>query len=1193
MIKTNDFPNAENKVKKLSSIFNQYDFDDISKAVFCLGVCKNNRSVLESIMSLNWALSLHSHTGFKQIKTYSEFAEFYSEVKDILKPSIFDDAVVEDFGEVSLDVYGEKYSVIIGTGYSMVFPCLQLLPYLARYINKEDELIEVLSYNSYIIDYLKDVNTSDNEYGARFILPDETLFLRIGELFDNFDYEALKVIAAICDSDFIEKKHFIQCDNSVIPLANTSLLLDLYDKWYRTLGENQRNLFVNNALSSIALSLSKTEPKTGCNFLCPVSYLENMENPKLNDRFAFALIATKGVIIAVNADEYTDTELQNLINKCTKLKNDNTFYLNELISRTDDGNCKALSVGSDMAIEFIIYDSWANPEEDYITKTFRDEGYHICNALDVIYYLLFMDDTDELYDYLQYSKNRKDTQILCIGGDATTFLAWKEADHLIEKGAISYSLINLGFDSENEFVVDYYRNKLKSFPIGRGDYVLDNPFAWKIEAKDDGFYEYVQKCKVGFGGLFRAFDNGCYFFFPHNAMFYQNPKEYTEYKDVIGVVEEIIQRLMTQCNELISSSDSLNFASFQVMLMPETYARKLDSIDSLLSQDRKYIKSDSYIFNNKIIIRYIPLPSKIFEDLSVVSNRSVEVDVFLELMQPIKKYFPDFYQELSKYLDTIRSEQKEVSVSTYELTYSWKQEDEFYINVEPEYYLAVKKHIANVCLKAGIQPGIYQGKSATSVVRTIQKELIEDFENEIKQYNYLELYEKSLSYYATQIHEVMLHRKRYVSCNDVKESRRNQITKNIIKLREEAKHNVRVSSYIIETALFLCEKGSLTLSIERYKYLLAYANWLVVLSDNADMCYFTEDEAYVEVSGEYVIDVENKRDNDAKLGSELAKRMYDDPGYLVRDGDVDKAFFEKVEVAFEKDTEVSMKAFMALMYYLETGGQIDEEIFYRGNVLCFWKDELIEDFCRIQTVSQENIYKALELLCVNVRNLKNRDGKSDFYLPIGDKEKRCDRFEVNPIYEYEGMIIYSPSVIHNLREYWENSIFEFHLPYEIGMTNTKDILMEWKRSYEKKIVYDLKDVFESAGFIVRTNFELMNLNKAKYPQNLGDYDVFAVDTKKHEIWIVECKVIEKVETFYEMYRQQKRFFVENKYDEKFQRRIDYMNDNCNEVICDLNIESGKYTVKPFMCVNKVFASRYKDVNFPIRSYKEMVTEIEK
>ena len=39
----------------------------------------------------------------------------------------------------------------------------------------------------------------------------------------------------------------------------------------------------------------------------------------------------------------------------------------------------------------------------------------------------------------------------------------------------------------------------------------------------------------------------------------------------------------------------------------------------------------------------------------------------------------------------------------------------------------------------------------------------------------------------------------------------------------------------------------------------------------------------------------------------------------------------------------------------------------------------------------------------------------------------------------------------------------------------------------------------------------MKLNKS-HPQWLGDYDVFAVDINNKSIWIVECKVIEKVAT---------------------------------------------------------------------------------
>lgn len=359
------------------------------------------------------------------------------------------------------------------------------------------------------------------------------------------------------------------------------------------------------------------------------------------------------------------------------------------------------------------------------------------------------------------------------------------------------------------------------------------------------------------------------------------------------------------------------------------------------------------------------------------------------------------------------------------------------------------------------------------------------------------------------------------------------------------------------------------------------------------MCYFTDDEVYIKVSGEYIIDVESNRESDQTLGEELAKRMYDNPGRFERDRSADEKFFEKIKQAFARDTGVPLEVFLKLMFYLETGGNIGSELYHRANTLCFWKEDIIDDYCSVQNVSKKLAEKALQLLSINPKRLKTKNNKTDFYLPIGDKEKRCDRYEVNPVYEYDDMIIYSPVAIHFLRDYWENSLFEFCMPYEIGLPSTKNVVTDWKRVYEKKIVFDLENVFKDNGFIVRSNFELKNLDKKKYPQYLGDYDLFAVNLQAKEIWIIECKVIEKVETFYEMYRQQNRFFKENKYDEKFQRRIDFLNANYAEVIRDLKLPIEKYNIKPYMCVNKVFVSRYNKITFPILSYQEMVAEIGK
>ncbi len=52
-----------------------------------------------------------------------------------------------------------------------------------------------------------------------------------------------------------------------------------------------------------------------------------------------------------------------------------------------------------------------------------------------------------------------------------------------------------------------------------------------------------------------------------------------------------------------------------------------------------------------------------------------------------------------------------------------------------------------------------------------------------------------------------------------------------------------------------------------------------------------------------------------------------------------------------------------------------------------------------------------------------------------------------------------------------------------------------------------------------------------------------------------------------------------------------MKDHCAAICADLGVREMDYTIKPFMCVNKVFVSRYKEIAFPIVSYREMVALI--
>ena len=152
-----------------------------------------------------------------------------------------------------------------------------------------------------------------------------------------------------------------------------------------------------------------------------------------------------------------------------------------------------------------------------------------------------------------------------------------------------------------------------------------------------------------------------------------------------------------------------------------------------------------------------------------------------------------------------------------------------------------------------------------------------------------------------------------------------------------------------------------------------------------------------------------------------------------------------------------------------------------------------------------------------------------------------------------------------------------------------DVLRRWKKRYEDEMVKDIEELFNSANFdLVIPEMELYRrFPKEKYPQELGDYDVFAINRSRHQIWIVESKVLQKVGSIYEDQMQQRSFFYQHKDDERFQKRINFMKNHTAKVLNSFGIEGSDYAVVPYMVTNKLFMSRYKQIEFPIITFSEL------
>lgn len=855
MVKTEAFPTIRMKIDRLLKITNEYQFNDLVKAVYCINLCINNRSVLESCLALNACLIEYEEKGSKRIGTYDEFKGFFGKIYDVMKPGIADDYTVEDFGEVQLRYNDKFYRVIIGTGHNNVYACLNFLPTLARNISREEELCLALEYVSGTIDYFIEENKNDGVVEKRFVLPTEILFYKVQKFFKEEvkKYDILELDSLMMsEGTTIEKSHFVCREDNIYPLYNVSLLIDLYDIWENKIDFKEQISVANEGIIDRIYSLFEMDRSRSCSIFAPAMIFPEQKYDSSQRTYTFIAKASRGVVVALNADEYEEGQLEKEIANIEKYHKSGTLHIAETFNRFDKSGLRGIHIPADMPIEYLIYDSFMNPNQMHMSLGEEGKKRKTCTALDVIYYLNFMDDIDELFEYLSYSNEKDYESSFGFGSDAALYFTWKNQDRYIAKGAIIFNMVDVGYDTENEAVVDYFKEELKDYPFHMRDYLFREPFSWKIEKRDFDTYEYTVKHGMGFGGIYLPLPQKNYVFLTNNVEFYKDVKDFGEYRQWIQLLEEIITEGFDSIKCVFEDNKAISNTGIQIAFMPIEYAVHAGH-ESFLYEDRIYVYSDAQYYSHKWIIRYVVKDiNRIYEDIQEAKNRSTEFNILREILIPLLDRMPDLNELFESKRKKVSLEKKKVGVFSASVEYKW---DNNVQNFSPEdyHYHEVRKRIANVCYGNMIKPGIYRGQEANQIIRAMQKAIIEDFEGEVSKYSWSELHYSLLDYHSTLLHDIDINWKRYGSYSGLDEKKDKEVRDRIIDQREKAKHDDRNTLYLIETNLYLhCESETLA-TIDDINLLLAYANWLVVLNDVADMCHFADNEAYIEITDEYLI----------------------------------------------------------------------------------------------------------------------------------------------------------------------------------------------------------------------------------------------------------------------------------------------------------------------------------------------------
>lgn len=1189
-MKISNFPRTHKKAKKLLKVFAEYEFESVVRACYCISIKRDNRSALENCLSLNEALIKYAKKkcGLKIIKDYYDFQVFFSKIESILPISDTDDYTIPDFGEVRLIFEGVAYKVYIGTGHTQVYSYLANVQTVAKELHLEDEFRRLLGYQDSIITYFEKNNKCTSNPGeVCFKIPEESLFQRIWRFFDveidNFDLTKINCLLPKHESR-IEKQHFVQCAGNIFPLYNTTLVLDYM---LAQIKNNKEETIACHSLYELINGIDPFSDIDTCHYLFPATV--NVDNRLLEDFYINVVIMSRGGMTLCFDSNSWNKNKKRYIEIINGLK-EKEFDVIETRKRSDKGNV-AVRIKKGVPIKIISFLPVLNMDTSRIF--FRDNvpGVLTCSSADFMEMIMFSDDENELWDFINWATSDRHSAIISLGGISSEFFAWKESGHAIEKGAVSFDFVDIGYNGSIEYIWSYFQKELHNYPWNlAADPMFSNPFAWNITHNEETWWDdYVIKSNR-FGGKLLKLNNKT-LFFCNNVAFYKNEQLADVnhiINDVLSLVEDIFIRMTYTCKAVWEKCSELENRLIEILFMPKSYYEK---VSGEIVDESKSVYSGAIFHRGSLIIRFTVNDKALYEEISKATDRSAECRFYLNIFNSLQQYAPEFYALLEQQLQNIAYTEKHVGVVSITLPYKWNALSVAY-KVDDVDYHEVRKRIAQIIDKENIEPGEYIGKEANTVIRKAQQALINDFESRVAVFDKKTLHVKLLEIYSGVIHKIAIDKKRYSAISNIDNAVKLELYGKIIREREKFKQQKRVLEYLIETNLFLNRESTQALAAKECQGLLAYANWLVVLTDNADICNFTDAEAHIEVSVEKVVDVIGKTKDNV---DELSRRMYGDEGYGLSTRQQDKEFIERAKNAFEDDTGIELRFVLDFLDYLSKRN-IGVEL--APNVFEVLESELISAYLAEPQIELKasDIRKIIDFVSISPELLKTCEGRTDYYLPIGRRKERCNRFDIKGVWRNDNNVIYSPVHCNHIFDRWIRGIADFFLPYTIGLDNTVKVLKEWKRLYERQIVFDIERYFKEHGFsIVKPNFDLKKIDKTdKSLLRLGDCDVLAVDTVHKKIWVIECKVLAKVGSFYEMYKQQESFFLKKKEDEHFQTRIDFMTNNYHRVLDYLKCEDeSEYEIIPYMVMNKVMISRYKQIGFPIISVSELYTEIDR
>lgn len=1189
---------------KLIEVFKQYSIKDVGCSIFVLNLWLPNISSqvkFQLMSSLFASITPSSYSITDKINCYGDFKSFYEKISSNL-PTFFmlEDYVPEsDWGNIKFYHEENIYKIFYGNELSNVFEYLTIFQMVYCHFNKEYgqitkrqpslELSYTLKLQDDIITGIKSQAVEDgipDLSPGHFELPPETFWKEAASFYlsykpsafltsdflDNFSVEIGTYGFESTDySNFADlvfegkllPYFFVKHEDTYLLLLPRRYSAILFDRWCELFGMHHHKVTTKKLSYAdvVGIQLYKfVKSRLNLDAIFPtVSALHDSGKPhKMVFPLAF-ISKNKLIIVHVTSPGLSKQQVEKeLADTVTDLRDSRKLISIKPLTLAIHVERKNVRFESENSAElkpvFITVIPQVSTSIYSISIPRKLPGYvmFIDSFLGIIDEL---DDNNILGEFLDYYEKHKTVINLPISLDV--FGSFKSSYGVLVEGANEPDMISL---DPHWGTILRYKTLSAFWKIYPERHFFDHPRSWKVEKETEtrtrlvarGYFGLALHCKVADCHIFinSAFDKLSY-----------------EQGQITNLLMESLEDTFSRNNQVLKEHQFFKrYEQCQILLFPLSavisnddfkHLRHLSPTGSKWSIDYARLKPSMYGF------RIVYDDKRLAEELSTVTDRSVEIDFAVNVLRKINLACPD--NVINNYIEQLKtqaSDKPRFKLFMIEKDVSFPEFVEIW---EPEstHFKMARKIIAEQAKICGITEGYFTLDDAKAKINEVRKSVVNIINNEVLKYDF----RKCVPTLLEKIDAVIDRYKR--SSYTISKS----LEHDVDYVREDSyahEHRVFVTlhkncRYLIEKFVQLQPAGARQLQKEDYQFLLALIDWLHVFYAASDCLHYGINPVGMRVSRDYLIETVYEEDPDEKekiFAEEHAKQKLGtlgNPTDSVSANDDYKDLLNSLDGAFKQDLEFPFTCFINVLQVLSKWAVVKKGIKEQP---CYHATETeIIECCmeQLESFSPDEIKKAIDFLTLKnseVLKLIDSDTSCDD-LPVWEHNKRFARYALRPLISCDNTYYWGPHSARKSGNIWSGNLSYGTLPVDIKSKAIETVLRKEKNLIEKALVMKGEEIVKRYTPYVRRNLELHKLPpKGKHPSELGDFDILAFYEAKNVIFNIECKDILPVFCLKDAKRLREKIYGRNSQDEghftQINRRQNYLKANIVDIMHLLN-----------------------------------------